>query len=91
MIGTATNVREAIALEELGYDMIVAQGSEAGGHRGTFLGPFESSLIGTMVLVPAIVDQVKLPVIAAGGIMDGRGLAAALCLAPAPYKWVRLF
>ena len=80
VIGTATNVREAIALEELGYDMIVAQGSEAGGHRGTFLGPFESSLIGTMALVPAIVDQVKLPVIAAGGIMDGRGLAAALCL-----------
>jgi nitronate monooxygenase len=80
VIGTATNVREAIALEELGYDMIVAQGSEAGGHRGTFFGSFESSLIGTMALVPAIVDQVKLPVIAAGGIMDGRGLAAALCL-----------
>jgi nitronate monooxygenase len=80
VIGTATNVREAIALEALGYDMIVAQGSEAGGHRGTFLGSFESSLIGTMALVPMIVDRVKLPVIAAGGIMDGRGLAAALCL-----------
>lgn len=80
VIGTATNVREAIAQEELGYSMIVAQGSEAGGHRGTFLSSFESSLIGTMALVPAIVDHVKLPVIAAGGIMDGRGLAAALCL-----------
>lgn len=80
VIGTATNVREAITLEELGYDLIVAQGGEAGGHRGTFLSAFEASLIGTMALVPSIVDHVKLPVIAAGGIMDGRGLAAALCL-----------
>lgn len=80
VIGTATNVREAIQLQEYGYDAVVAQGSEAGGHRGTFLGSFESSLIGTMALVPQIVDHVDIPVIAAGGIMDGRGLAAALML-----------
>lgn len=80
VMGTATTVQEAITLAEMGYDMIIAQGSEAGGHRGTFLNTFESSLIGTMALVPQIVDYVKIPVIAAGGIMDGRGLAAALCL-----------
>ena len=80
IIGTATNVREAIELENLGYHIIVAQGSEAGGHRGTFLGSFQSSLIGTMALVPQIVDAVNIPVIAAGGIMDGRGLAASISL-----------
>lgn len=80
VIGTATNVREAIELENLGYDMIVAQGSEAGGHRGTFLGCFESSLIGTMALAPQIADAVNIPIIAAGGIMDGRGLAASIVL-----------
>lgn len=80
VIGTATNVREAIALEESGVDAIVVQGVEAGGHRGTFNGPFESSLIGLMALVPQVVDAVRIPVIAAGGIMDGRGIAAALSL-----------
>lgn len=80
VIGTATNVREAIVLAESEYDIVVAQGTEAGGHRSTFLSSFDSSLIGTMALVPAIVDHIKLPVIAAGGVMDGRGLAAALCL-----------
>ncbi|MBI3505828.1 MAG: nitronate monooxygenase [Proteobacteria bacterium] len=80
VIGTATNVAEAKALESQGVDAILAQGAEAGGHRGTFIGTFEDSLIGTMVLVPQIVDAVKVPVIAAGGIMDGRGLAAALSL-----------
>ncbi|MGS0741240.1 NAD(P)H-dependent flavin oxidoreductase [Glaciimonas sp. GG7] len=80
VIGTATNVAEAQAWENNGADIICAQGAEAGGHRGTFIGSFDSSMIGTMALVPQIVDNVKLPVIAAGGIMDGRGIAAALML-----------
>jgi nitronate monooxygenase len=80
VIGTATNVAEARAWKDNGADMICAQGAEAGGHRGTFLGSYESSMIGTMALVPQIVDSVGLPVIAAGGIMDGRGIAAALML-----------
>jgi nitronate monooxygenase len=80
VIGTATNVAEARTLESHGVDAILAQGAEAGGHRGTFIGSFDDSLIGTMVLVPQIVDAVKIPVIAAGGIMDGRGLSAALSL-----------
>src|SRR6185436_5806496 len=74
--GTATTVDEAIALERAGVDFVVAQGSEAGGHRGTFAGPaddaaFEAGMIGTLALVPQIVDAVRLPVIASGGIMDG--------------------
>jgi nitronate monooxygenase len=81
--GTATSVAEALALEAAGVDVIVAQGSEAGGHRGTFLGSFEEAMIGTLALVPQVVDAVRLPVIAAGGIMDGRGVAAALGLGAA--------
>lgn len=83
VIGTATTVAEARALAADGVDMIVAQGADAGGHRGTFLGDFEQSLIGTMALVPQIVDAVSIPVIASGGIMDGRGLAAAMALGAA--------
>jgi nitronate monooxygenase len=80
IVGTATTVAEARALEEAGVDAVVAQGSEAGGHRGTFLGPFENALVGTIALVPQVVDAVSVPVLAAGGIMDGRGIAAALTL-----------
>ncbi len=83
IIGTATSVREARALEASGVDMIAAQGSEAGGHRGTFLGGAEEPLIGTLALVPQVVDAVGVPVIAAGGIADGRGIVAALALGAA--------
>lgn len=78
VIGTATTVEEAIAVERSGCDAVVAQGSEAGGHRGTFLG--EDYLIGLMSLVPQIADHVNIPIIAAGGIMDSRGVKAAFCL-----------
>lgn len=80
LIGTATTVEEAIANEKSGMDLVVVQGSEAGGHRGTFLGTFEDAMIGTMSLVPQVVDRVNIPVIAAGGIMDGRGVLSALVL-----------
>jgi nitronate monooxygenase len=79
-VGTATTVREALRLERDGVDVVVAQGSEAGGHRGTFLGDIKDALIGTMALVPQMVDALSVPVVASGGIMDGRGLAAALVL-----------
>jgi nitronate monooxygenase len=78
--GTATTVDEAIALERSGVDAIVTQGSEAGGHRGTFLGDFDKAMVGTISLVPQVVDAVRIPVIASGGIMDGRGIAAVLAL-----------
>ena len=80
LMGTATTVHEALALERAGVDAIVAQGSEAGGHRGTFGEPFEAGMIGAIALVPQIADAASLPVVASGGIMDGRGIAAALAL-----------
>jgi nitronate monooxygenase len=80
IIGTATTVDEAIALEEAGVDVVVASGFEAGGHRGSFLQPSEESLVGTIALVPQAVDAVKLPVVAAGGIADARGIVAAFAL-----------
>lgn len=80
IMGTATTVAEGRALEDGGVDFVVAQGSEAGAHRATFLGPVSQSLIGTMALVPQMVDAVTVPVIASGGIMDGRGVAAAAML-----------
>jgi|HubBroStandDraft_2_1064218.scaffolds.fasta_scaffold10398_2 nitronate monooxygenase len=80
LIGTATTVDEAIALEQAGVDVVAASGFEAGGHRGSFLQPSEDSLTGTMALVPQVVDTVKLPVVAAGGIGDARGIVAAFAL-----------
>jgi nitronate monooxygenase len=80
VIGTATTVKEALLLEESGVDAVVAQGSEAGGHRGTFANTIAEGLVGTMALVPQMVDAVRIPVIASGGIMDGRGIVAALAL-----------
>ena len=79
-IGTATTPEEARALQEAGVDAIVASGFEAGGHRGSFLRSAEDSLTGTFSLVPRIVDQVDVPVIAAGGVGDARGVIAALAL-----------
>lgn len=79
-IGTATTVDEAVALEAAGVDAVVASGSDAGGHRGAFLKPVEHSLVGTFSLVPQVVDATSVPVIAAGGIADRRGIAAARAL-----------
>ena len=79
-MGTATTVKEARALEAAGIDIIVASGFEAGGHRGSFLRPAEESLTGTFSLLPQVVDAVKAPVVAAGGVADARGLVAALVL-----------
>ena len=83
VLSSATTVEEARWLEARGVAAVIAQGYEAGGHRGTFMGPLEGARIGTMALVPQIVDAVACPVIAAGGIMDGRGIAAALMLGAA--------
>ena len=80
LIGTATTIEEAVALEKSGVDAIVAQGSEAGGHRGTFRTDFASGMVGSISLVPQMVDTVSIPIIASGGIMDGRGIVAALAL-----------
>lgn len=80
IIGTATTVAEAIALAEAGVDAVVASGMEAAGHRVSFLRTAEQSLGGTFALVPQVVDAVDVPVIAAGGIADRRGVAAAFAL-----------
>ena len=85
--GTATTVAEARALADAGIDAVIAQGFEAGGHRGTFLstasGDDPPEALGTMALVPQVVDAVRIPVIASGGVMDGRGIAAARALGAA--------
>jgi len=78
--GTATTLDEGLALEAAGVDMIIASGFEAGGHRPSFLSPAEQSITGTFVLLQLIKEKVKTPVIAAGGIANGRGIAAALTL-----------
>lgn len=80
VMGTATTVAEAVALEAGGVDAVVASGMESGGHRVSFLKPAEESLVGTFALVPQVADAVSVPVIAAGGIADRRGFAAAMVL-----------
>ncbi|MFM0306547.1 nitronate monooxygenase [Paraburkholderia sp. RL17-383-BIF-A] len=80
MMGTATTIEEAMALESANVDCIIASSFEAGGHRGSFSTSAEDSLSGAMSLIPQVVDNVKLPVVAAGGIADARGIAAAFAL-----------
>lgn len=77
-LGTATTAEEGVALERAGVDAIVAQGAEAGAHRGTFLRSFEESMVPALDLVRTLVDRVRVPVIASGGIMTGAGIAEAM-------------
>ena len=79
-VGAATTLDEAVALEAAGVDLIIASGFEAGGHRPSWLAPSEQSLTGTFVLLQQIREKVRTPVIAAGGIATGKGIAAALAL-----------
>ena len=83
LLGTATSVAEAVALAAAGVDAVVASGAEAAGHRVSFLRRAEDSLVGTMALVPQVVDAVGVPVVAAGGVADRRGVAAAFALGAA--------
>jgi nitronate monooxygenase len=80
IICSATTPAEAVALERQGVDAVIAQGNEAGGHRGMFLADDLAAQVGTFALVPQIADAVKVPVIATGGIADARGIAAAFAL-----------
>jgi nitronate monooxygenase len=83
VLSSATTADEARWLEERGVDAVIAQGNEAGGHRGIFLSDDLSTQVGTFALLPQVVDAVKVPVIAAGAITDARGIAAALALGAA--------
>jgi nitronate monooxygenase len=83
VFSSATTVQEAVWLEAHGVDVVIAQGAEAGGHQGTFLAPPSGDPVGTMALVPQIADAVAVPVLAAGGLADGRGIAAAFALGAA--------
>jgi nitronate monooxygenase len=80
---TVTTVEEAVRVAEAGVDFVIAQGAEAGGHRSTFDVSGGAPLVGTLALVPQVVDAVSVPVVATGGIVDGRGVAAALALGAA--------
>jgi nitronate monooxygenase len=80
VLSSATSVEEAVWLENHGCDAVIAQGAEAGGHRGVFLTEDISTQVGTIALLPQIVDAVKVPVVAAGGIADARGIVAAFAL-----------
>jgi nitronate monooxygenase len=80
VMGTVTTVEEALAWENVGADAVIASGIESGGHRGTFLGPQEDATLGGKALWPLVVQAVKIPVIAAGGIMTGVDIAEALAL-----------
>jgi nitronate monooxygenase len=83
ILSSATTVDEARWLESHGADAVIAQGLEAGGHRGIFLGEDLSTQVGTFALLPQVVSAVRVPVIAAGGIADARGVAAAMALGAA--------
>lgn len=83
LMGTATTLKEAKILIETGIDAVIAQGYEAGGHRGGFFNSSPKEALGTMALIPRLVDELPCPVIAAGGIMDGRGIVSAMSLGAA--------
>jgi nitronate monooxygenase len=89
--GTATTVEEARRLDQAGVDAIAAQGAEAGAHRGSFAAPFEESMVPLATLIRGIRDVTKLPVIACGGLMDGRDIAAALRLGAAAAQFGTAF
>ena len=83
VLGCATTVKEAVWLERHGADAVIAQGVEAGGHRGIFLNDNLAGQVGSFALIPQIVDAVKVPVIATGAVSDARGIAAAFVLGAA--------